>query len=210
MRAPRTEPNVTEWVILALASEAPTHGWTVVRALRRDGSLGGVWSSSAPLVYRAVSRLQDVGLLQSVGSAEGRGPNRVMLEATSAGSKRVAEWLTRPVDHVRDVRTAFLIKLLLLERRGADRTLLVQRQREQFQPMVDALAERAAAETGPDRLVAAWRALNADAVMRFLDAIDPDQADEPLHARARANPARRRSAHGGAHGAGSWIDDELP
>jgi hypothetical protein len=36
-----------------------------------------------------------------------------------------------------------------------------------------ALAERAAAATGPDRVVAEWRALSADAVMQFLDAVDP-------------------------------------
>jgi PadR family transcriptional regulator AphA len=173
MRPPRTELNLTEWIVLALASEAPTHGWTVVRALRRDSPLGEVWSSSGPLVYRAVSRLQDADLLQSVGVAEGHGPNRVILEATPAGLEQVREWLLQPVDHVRDVRTALLVKLLLLERRGTDRTLLVQRQRERLRPVATALAERAAAATGPDRVVAEWRALSADAVMQFLDAVDP-------------------------------------
>jgi DNA-binding PadR family transcriptional regulator len=173
MRPPRTELNLTEWIVLALASEAPTHGWTVVRALRRDSPLGEVWSSSGPLVYRAVSRLQDADLLHSVGTAEGHGPNRVILEATPAGLEQVREWLLEPVDHVRDVRTVLLVKLLLLERRGTDRTLLVQRQRERLLPVATALAERAAAATGPDRVVAEWRALSADAVMRFLDAVDP-------------------------------------
>ena len=173
MRPPRTELNLTEWIVLALASEAPTHGWTVVRALRRDSPLGEVWSSSGPLVYRAVSRLQDADLLQSVGVAEGHGPNRVILEPTPAGLELVREWLLQPVDHVRDVRAALLVKLLLLERRGTDRTLLVQRQRERLRPVATALAERAAAATGPDRVVAEWRALSADAVMQFLDAVDP-------------------------------------
>ena len=173
MRPPRTELNLTEWIVLALASEAPTHGWTVVRALRRDSSLGEVWSSSGPLIYRAVSRLQDADLLQSVGVAEGHGPNRVILEATPAGLEQVREWLLQPVDHVRDVRTALLVKLLLLERRGTDRTLLVQRQRERLRPVATALAERAAAATGPDRIVAEWRALSAEAVIRYLDALDP-------------------------------------
>lgn len=173
MRSPRTEPNLTEWIVLALASEAPTHGWTVVRALRRGSPLGEVWSSTGPLVYRAVSMLQGAGLLQSVGIAEGHGPNRVILEATPAGREQVGQWLLEPVEHVRDVRTILLAKLLLLERRGTDRTHLVRRQRERLRPVATALAERAAAAVGPDRLVAEWRALNADAVMRFLDAVDP-------------------------------------
>lgn len=173
MRTPRTELNLTEWVALALASEAPTHGWTIVRELRRGGPIGAAWSSSGPLVYRAISRLQEANLIRSVGLAEGHGPNRVILEATPAGAEMVAEWLVRPVDHVREVRTTFLVKLLLLERRGGDRRLLVRRQRERLEPVATALAARAAAVTGPDRPVAAWRALSAEAVVRFLDAIDP-------------------------------------
>lgn len=173
MRPPRTDLNLTEWIVLALVSESPTHGWTVVRALRPDSPLGEAWSSSGPLVYRAISRLQDAGLVQSVGIAEGHGPNRVMLEATPAGLEQVREWLLEPVEHVRDVRTALLVKLLLLERRGTDRTLLVQRQRERLRPVATALADRAAIATGSDRVVAEWRPLNADAVMRFLDAVDP-------------------------------------
>jgi DNA-binding PadR family transcriptional regulator len=173
MRPPRTELNLTEWIVLALASEAPTHGWTVVRALRPDSPLGEVWSSSGPLVYRAVARLQDADLLRAVGVAEGRGANRVILEATPAGREQVREWLQEPVDHVRDVRTVLLVKLLLLERRGMDRTRLVERQRERLRPVATALAEHATVVTDSDRVVAQWRALNADAVMRFLDAVDP-------------------------------------
>jgi DNA-binding PadR family transcriptional regulator len=173
MRPARTELSLTEWVVLALAAEAPTHGWTIVRALRRDSPLGEVWSSSGPLVYRALSRLQDVDLLRAVGVAEGRGPNRLMLEATPAGREQVGAWLLEPVDHVRDVRTVLLVKLLLLDRRGMDRALLVGRQRERLRPLAAALAERAAAADGPDRIVAEWRALSAEAAMRFLDAVDP-------------------------------------
>lgn len=179
MRPPRTERNLTEWIVLALASEAPTHGWTVVRALRPDGPLGDVWSSSGPLVYRAIAVLQAAGLLRSAGTAEGHGPKRAMLEATPAGLEQVREWLLEPVDHVRDVRTVLLVKLLLLERRGSDRAPLVRRQRERLRPVAAALADRAATATGPDRIVAEWRALNADAALRFLDAVDPVRRSRP-------------------------------
>ena len=179
MRPPRTELNLTEWVVLALASEAPTHGWTIVQAVRRGGPIGEAWSSSGPLVYRAISRLQEVGLLRPVGLAEGQGPNRVILETTQEGAEMVAAWLQQPVDHVREVRTAFLVKLLLLERRGEDRRALVRLQRERLAPVIAGLAERAAAAADPERPVATWRAMNAEAVMRFLDAIDHDRPDGP-------------------------------
>jgi DNA-binding PadR family transcriptional regulator len=172
LRPPRTELNLTEWVVLALADEAPVHGWTVVRALRRGSTLGQVWSTSGPLVYRAISRLQETGLVQVVGTTEGQGPNRIMLETTPAGREAVRGWLSEPVEHVRDVRTVLLVKLLLLERRGVDRSSLVRDQRELLRPVAAALGDQAGGATGPDRLVALWRAVNTDAVMRFLDAIE--------------------------------------
>jgi PadR family transcriptional regulator AphA len=173
MRPPRTELNLTEWIVLALADESPIHGWSAVRLLRRDSPLGRVWSTSGPLVYRAVARLQEADLLQAVGTAEGQGPNRVILEATPTGHELVESWLREPVDHVRDVRTGLIVKLLLLDRRGTAPTTLIRHQRERLRPVAAALAEQARAAHGQNRLVAEWRAINADAVMRFLDAMEP-------------------------------------
>ena len=174
MRKPRSELNLTEWVVLAVAAEGPTHGWAVARLLGKGGPLGEVWSSSRPLVYRSVARLAADGLVRSAGQAEGRGPDRETFEITPAGRVAVDAWLLTPVDHVRDLRTAFLVKLLLLERRGADPRPLVRRQREATAPVAATLRAAAEAPTAdePDRVVAIWRAINAEAAMRFLDALD--------------------------------------
>ncbi len=176
MRKPRSEPNLTEWVVLAVAAEGPTHGWAVARLLGKGGPLGEAWSSSRPLVYRAVARLAADGLVRSTGPAEGRGPDRETFEVTSEGREAVDAWLASPVDHVRDLRTTFLVKLLLLERRGVDPGPLVALQRERLAPIAATLARQAADADGPDRVVAAWRSINADAAMRFLDALDADRA----------------------------------
>ena len=172
MRTPRTELNLTEWVVLALAAEGPTHGWAVARLVGRGGPLAEAWSSSRPLVYRAIDRLMAEGLLRSAGRCEGRGPDREVFEITPEGARSLGAWLRAPVDHVRDLRTAFLVKLLLLERRGDDPGPLIASQRERFAPIAARLAVQAADAAGSDRIVATWRALNADAAMRFLDALD--------------------------------------
>jgi DNA-binding PadR family transcriptional regulator len=171
MRTARSELNLTEWVVLAVAAEGPTHGWAVGRLLGRGGPLGEAWSSSRPLVYRAVARLITDGLLRSTGPAEGRGPERETFEITPAGTAAVERWLETPVDHVRDLRTAFLVKLLLLERRGREPGALVARQRQRFAPVAAALAPQAGDAAGPDRVVALWRSINAEAAMRFLDEV---------------------------------------
>jgi PadR family transcriptional regulator AphA len=172
MRKPRSEPSLTEWVVLAVAAEGPTHGWAVARLLGKGGPLGEAWSSSRPLVYRAVARLAADGLIRSAGAAEGRGPDRETFEITPAGREAVEVWLAEPVDHVRDLRTAFLVKMLLLERRGADTGPLVARQRERLAPIAATLAGQAADAQRTDRVVAVWRSINAEAAMRFLDAVE--------------------------------------
>lgn len=172
MRRRTTEPNTTEWIVLAIAAEGATHGWAVAGLLRAGGPLGEAWSSSRPLVYRAIDHLMETGLLRSAGRSEGRGPDRAVFEITPAGTEALEGWLREPVDHVRDLRTTFLAKLLLLARRGDDPGPLVAAQRARLAPVAARLALHATEATGADRIVASWRALNADAAMRFLDELD--------------------------------------
>ena len=177
MRLPRDELTLTEWVALALISERPTHGWAIVRALAPDGQMGEVWTSSGPLVYRAIHLLEQRGLVRSSGSASGRGPTRTLLEITADGAEAVDEWLMEPVAHVRDLRTELLAKLLLLERRGLDPTVLVRRQRERLEPVARALRRQAKSVRGADRLVPLWRSTAAQAALRFVAAVEAESGD---------------------------------
>jgi DNA-binding PadR family transcriptional regulator len=171
MRPARTELTLTEWIVLTVIGEGPTHGWAIARALRPEGSLGAVWSCRAPLVYRAIRLLEGAGLVASTGPAAGRGPSRTILEITPAGSEAMGDWLAEPVAHVRDLRTELLVKLLLHERRGRDPSLLVRRQRELLVPIAAGLTDRVPAASGGERLVVAWRAMTAQAALEFLEAI---------------------------------------
>jgi len=179
MRPPRTELTLTEWIVLALIGEGPTHGWAIVRALRPEGSLGAVWSSRAPLVYRAIRLLEEAGLITSTGPAVGRGPSRTIMAITPAGDEGVNEWLAEPVAHVRDLRTELLVKLLLHQRRGLDPSLLIRRQRERLEPIATGLTDRVPAASGGERMVVAWRAKTAQAALEFLGAIEPAGTGEP-------------------------------
>lgn len=168
MRPARSERTLTEWVVLALVDERPTHGWAIVRALRPDGPIGRVWTSSGPLVYRAIHLLEEGGLLRESGEATGRGPSRTVLEITAEGSRAVETWLREPVAHVRDLRSELLVKLLLLERRGLDPVPLVRAQQQLLRPVARALRRDARTAAGEDRLVPLWRATTAAAALRFL------------------------------------------
>jgi PadR family transcriptional regulator AphA len=169
--AERERPSLAELVCLCLVAEDGCHGWAIGTVLAPDGELGRVWTLSRPLTYRAIDQLEAKGLLRrritrGQGAARGVGGSRTPLAATAKGRALAARWLDEPVEHVRDVRTELLLKLLLRRRRGLALEPLLEGQRRAFTPQLDALID-----TTPDGdVVALWRRESARAVRRFLDA----------------------------------------
>ena len=156
------ERPLTEWVVLGLVAEGPTHGFALARLLARGGEVGRVWAATRPLTYRAMDRLAADGLIEPVRTEPGAGPPRTVHRATPAGRRALRRWLTRPVQHPREVRAELLVKLLLLERAGTPTGPLLAAQRQAFAGVLD--SHRGAASDSVSR----WRAEQAAAIDRFL------------------------------------------
>jgi len=163
--------SLTESVVLALLVESPRHGYDIAGELRPGTELGSVWRVSRPLVYRAVERLVDLGIVEPRREEHGAGgPPRVVHGATRAGRNASRRWLATPVEHVRDVRSELLLKLVLARRAGIDTASLVDAQRATLAGPIAAFA----APTDPTNVVALWRHHSAAAVDAFLaDLADP-------------------------------------
>jgi DNA-binding PadR family transcriptional regulator len=167
-------PSLAEWVVLVLVTEQPTHGFPIAQLTAHDGDLGRIWHVPRPIVYRALSRLAEAGLIGAHGSEPGRGPQRTIYAATSAGRSAATTWLRTPVEHVRDVRSHLLMKLALLHRAGLDPTELLHKQREVLAPIAAAIAAEQPAPAGFDATLLAWRRANARAALSFLADVMPD------------------------------------
>ena len=163
MASDRERP-LTEWVVLGLLAEAPTHGFALARLLAPGGEVGRVWSASRPLTYRAIDQLAADGLIEPVRTEPGRGPQRTVHELTDAGRAELAAWLRTPVPRFRDVRAVLLAKLLLLERAGRSTRRLRAAQRKAFAPLLAEVRARP-----PIDAVARWRRAQAEAIAAFLD-----------------------------------------
>jgi PadR family transcriptional regulator AphA len=186
-RAPLPDLSVTEWAVLALVAEQPTHGFAVSKELGPDGDLGRIWTVPRPLVYRALAVLEHDGLVEPAGEEAGtRGPARTRLRATRRGRAAVDRWLRTPVEHVRDLRTQLLLRLRLLDRRGGDMRALADAQLHCLRPILASLQEQVRATEGFDHLLAAWRYESAEAAARVLE-----EVVAPAAGRAR-RPAPRR------------------
>jgi DNA-binding PadR family transcriptional regulator len=166
----RDDLSPGEWAVLALVAEQPAHGWAVARTLSPDGEVGRVWTIPRPLVYRALDTLLAADLLAHHGVEAGdRGPRRVILEVTPAGRARLDAWLAEPVARVRDVRSLLLLKLLFLDRRGADPRPLLTQQRTVLATTEERLAARLAESSGAERMLLAFRLETTRAVGRFVE-----------------------------------------
>jgi PadR family transcriptional regulator AphA len=158
----RIELGLADAVCLTLVAREPTHGWSIVKELAPDGTVGRIWSLSRPLTYRALTSLRDAGLIEPQAQEAGGGPPRTIWRATARGKRLARAWLRRPVRHPRDMRTEFLLKLAL----DAPAPQLARAQLDAFEPVFAGLQN--AATAAPGDVVARWRLESAEATRRFL------------------------------------------
>jgi PadR family transcriptional regulator AphA len=182
-------PN--ELCILALLMERPAHGWKLSDLLERGGEIGAIWSIARPLVYTSLRRLESDGCIKTTGIERGsRGPHRVIYGVTPKGRSVARRWLREPVDHVRDIRSLFLLKVVLSKRLGLDAEPLLVAQRALLTPLVAFLEARLddvdPATEPAEEAVLYFRLDRAKTTVRFIDHL----LDAPTPPR-RAAPERR-------------------
>jgi len=173
MNAP-AEPSLSlaEWLVLCLICEEPAHGFAIARLLGAGGTIGQVWHVPKPVVYRALQRLEQLGLAHTTHQqSSSQGPVRSLVDATGGGRELASAWLTRPAGHNRDVRSELLVKLALLDRSGADPRPLLDAQRDRLIPVAAALQDRLAEAASFDRTLILWRYETVSATLRFLGAL---------------------------------------
>jgi PadR family transcriptional regulator AphA len=162
------EMSLPEWLVLAILSRQAAHGFAVAQLTAPDGDLGRVWQIPKAVVYRAIGRLLDAGLIAPEGTEPGQGPQRTVYTATPPGSSAAARWVRTPVEHVRDIRSH-----LLLDRAGEDPVDLLDAQRAVLEPIAAAIEARHAASSGFDATLLAWRRATAVAALDFIERIRP-------------------------------------
>lgn len=163
-----------EWAVLAAVAEGPVHGNALAQLLAAVGELGQVWTVPRANVYYLLKKLTQLDLIVAKATERSdRGPDRTIFTVSLAGRQAVSRWLDQPVDHVRDVRSLFLLKLALLYRAGRDPRALVVTQRQQLLPLIASLeAVRGdLAADGFDRVLMEWRLTSSRATVAFLDSL---------------------------------------
>ena len=158
--------SLTEHAVLGLLQERPEYPFALARQLVSEGELGRVLTVRRPLVYRALGRLVAIGMAESHYTEPGDcGPQRTVHRITPEGRAELTRWLEEPVDHVRELRLEFLLKLAFMLRRGGPIARIVARQRSALRETIDVLR---VLPDEPD-VVDLWRYHQAVATLAFLD-----------------------------------------
>ena len=158
-----------EWACLGILYPARTHGFAIAARLAPSGDLGRVWSLSRPLTYRSLDRLSAAGCIEAIGEERGiAGGNRTILAITRRGRHRFRRWVTTPVDHLRDLRSELLLKLVLAEQCGIDVTDMLEQQHVIVRQLARTIADQADHADRSDPVLE-WRREASDAALRFLD-----------------------------------------
>ena len=157
--------------MLAILSQQPAHGFAVAQQTAPGGELGRIWQIPKAVVYRAIGRLLDAGLIVPEGVEPGLGPQRTVYAVTPEGQEKAREWLRTPVAHVRDIRSHLLLKLALLHRAAEDPRDLLRGQRTVLEPIAEAIEVQQASCGGFDAVLLAWRRATAQAALDFVDAL---------------------------------------
>jgi DNA-binding PadR family transcriptional regulator len=164
--------SLTEYAVLGVLAEHPAHGFAISKALAPEGPVGRVLTVRRPLTYRALDRLVGSGLAAAVHTEPGEaGPERIIHRITPSGKRQLKRWLSEPVQHIRDMRIEFQLKVTLLNRSGQSPLGLVRAQRVVLRPTLAALDSTT--DQLPDHLEL-WRQHNAaatDAYLRHLEAL---------------------------------------
>ena len=154
-------------VVLALIVQQPRHGWALHEELAPHGEIGRAWTLSRQLVYRAIDILEADGLVKRAQPKDGGGADKVIISPTAKGKAHTKVWLDQPVEHLRDVRTELVVKMMLRDRAGLPALSFLSAQHEAFAPLLRAI-ESSPAQTPVDM----WRRESASAIKRFLTRLE--------------------------------------
>lgn len=168
--------SVAEYAVLGLlasAEDGAGHGYDLARRFAAGTPLGSVLRLEAGMVYHHVKKLERLGWVRSV-SEGGQRPARRTVAITPAGRAELARWLGEPVQHTREIRLEFLVKLylaLLLDRPVVLRLIAEQDAVLQQRTGLLAGAESAeleAGESGFPGLVRTLRQAQTEAAVSWL------------------------------------------
>lgn len=107
-----------ETSILGFLYEQPMHGYDLFKEISDLSGIGIVWKVKMGKLYAMLHRLESNGWINPEITQEGNRPQRTQYSITAEGKRVFDEWLVTPIQHGRDFRILFLLKLYFAIRKS--------------------------------------------------------------------------------------------
>ncbi|MEZ4499733.1 MAG: PadR family transcriptional regulator [Thermomicrobiales bacterium] len=180
-----------EFAILGLLAleDAGSHGYDLARAFAGGEPLGEILRLEPGMLYHHLKRLERADCVSQSTTQTGGRPPRQIYRISETGRTRLFNWLQSPVEHTREIRLDFLVKLYFAQRlEPALARRLISTQLDTLLEVRAALSNRpSTAEAPADRFLESVRELRmtqTDAAINWLESLhgpgpDPERSATP-------------------------------
>jgi DNA-binding PadR family transcriptional regulator len=185
--------SAIEFMLLGYLRSGPMHGYELHRRLGDPAGPGQVRGLKLSQLYALLAKLEGRGLVEAGIEPQANRPARRVFRLTADGLHTYRAWVRLPVDHARDMRQDFLLKLYFARGEGkpsARRLIAAQRNR-----CLDWLqaSKRIARTLDPGSYrhqVQSFRTGQIEATVRWLDKLSRTMSPHP---KRQAAPHPRRT-----------------
>ena len=157
-----------EYAILGALMKRPMHGYDLHKFL--SCGLGMVWHVGISNIYAMLKKLEADGHIRSTLKTQGNRPARRVFAITEDGEGVFKEWISKPVDSIRDMRVEFIVKLYFLRELGlAEGHALIGRQMAVCQRILKCVDGSAMTQSDLARLLFDFRTLQIRSILSWLE-----------------------------------------
>jgi DNA-binding PadR family transcriptional regulator len=107
--------NNLEMAFLGFLRSGPIHGYQLHKEISDKKEIGGVWFIKMGKMYAILKKLESYKWINSVSVKEGNRPQKNTYSLTRKGKDVFNDWMLSPINHGRDLRIQFLLKIFFMK-----------------------------------------------------------------------------------------------
>jgi PadR family transcriptional regulator, regulatory protein AphA len=170
-------PLTIELALLGFLHQRPMYGYEIHRSMSDPAGLGQVWALKQSQLYALMGKLEAEGWLYSELETQETRPARKVFHLNPSGTHAFLDWLHAPVEHNRDMRLNFLVKLYFIRNEGESAMIqLVQKQRAVCLDWLQYQHEHLASDQTPPSYEWYVRRFRSNQIQAMIDWLDQCQS----------------------------------
>lgn len=162
-----------ELALLGFLFENPKHGYELYKEVSDPIGIGQVYRIKIGKMYSILKKLENQKLISATILQEGNRPPKNLYQLTKSGKSTFNDWMSTPIDHGRDFRILFLLKLFFINRsKTYDAKDLISKQNREcrkWEKKIFLSMGEQNSENSYQQIVAQYRLSQIEGYSRWLD-----------------------------------------